>query len=253
MKGIVGRTVAAARAVGVRVLAKDAARAARWITMPGKRRRPQLAQIHSAKTSGEIFEAAWEFAPQQVEQEIVSFLDLVNAEQPRLIVEIGSASGGTTFMLSRVTPPDATIISVDLYVRNKFQLRRSAQPSQRLTLIDGSSRDPETLRAIEDILAGRLLDLLFIDGDHSYEGVASDFRLYRHLVREGGLVAFHDIQPDGWDRGPSPAWSGGVPDFWRAVRDSYERQELIGSPEQLGYGIGVIRYTSKAVLPAELG
>ena len=53
-------------------------------------------------------------------------------------------------------------------------------------------------------LAGRPLDVLFIDGDHSYDGVASDFAAYGPLVRQGGLIGFHDIvaQPDtGVERG----------------------------------------------------
>jgi predicted O-methyltransferase YrrM len=39
------------------------------------------------------------------------------------------------------------------------------------------------------------LDFLFIDGDHTYEGVKQDFEMYTPLVRKGGLVAMHDIVP----------------------------------------------------------
>ena len=35
-----------------------------------------------------------------------------------------------------------------------------------------------------------MLDLLFIDGDHSYEGVRQDYKMYSKLVRDGGLIAF---------------------------------------------------------------
>ena len=37
------------------------------------------------------------------------------------------------------------------------------------------------------------IDLLFIDGDHQYASVLTDWLLYSPLVRPGGLVAFHDI------------------------------------------------------------
>jgi predicted O-methyltransferase YrrM len=37
------------------------------------------------------------------------------------------------------------------------------------------------------------VDLIFIDGDHSYEGVKQDFEIYAPLVRSDGLIAFHDI------------------------------------------------------------
>ncbi|XPV76406.1 MAG: class I SAM-dependent methyltransferase [Desulfovibrio sp.] len=34
--------------------------------------------------------------------------------------------------------------------------------------------------------------LLFIDGEHTYEGVKSDFTLWEKHVVEGGIIAFHD-------------------------------------------------------------
>ncbi len=39
--------------------------------------------------------------------------------------------------------------------------------------------------------------LLFIDGDHAYEAVKSDFMGWERFVVPGGLVAFHDV--DRWD------------------------------------------------------
>lgn len=36
------------------------------------------------------------------------------------------------------------------------------------------------------------IDLLFIDGDHSYEGVKEDIRLWVRRVKKGGAVLFHD-------------------------------------------------------------
>jgi len=41
---------------------------------------------------------------------------------------------------------------------------------------------------VKKILAGRQVDFLFIDGDHSYEGVKKDFEMYSSLVRKGGVV-----------------------------------------------------------------
>lgn len=36
------------------------------------------------------------------------------------------------------------------------------------------------------------IDLLFIDGDHSYEGVKMDFNLYSNLLSENGIIIIHD-------------------------------------------------------------
>lgn len=48
------------------------------------------------------------------------------------------------------------------------------------------------------------IDFLFVDGSHDYEDVISDFRLFLPWVKPGGLIAFHDVQPE-WP-GPHGAW-----------------------------------------------
>lgn len=42
------------------------------------------------------------------------------------------------------------------------------------------------------------LDLLFIDGDHSYEGVKADWESYKTFLQVGSIVIFHDY---GWAEG----------------------------------------------------
>lgn len=42
---------------------------------------------------------------------------------------------------------------------------------------------------------GRTLDLVFLDGDHSYEAVRDDIAQWRQLVRPGGMLAGHDYAP----------------------------------------------------------
>ena len=42
------------------------------------------------------------------------------------------------------------------------------------------------------------IDMLFIDGDHSYEGVKKDWDLYSPLLKSGAIVIFHDV---GWADG----------------------------------------------------
>jgi predicted O-methyltransferase YrrM len=52
----------------------------------------------------------------------------------------------------------------------------------------------KTLEEVKRILGGEKADFLFIDGDYTYEGVKRDL-MYSPLVREGGIIAFHDICP----------------------------------------------------------
>jgi hypothetical protein len=40
------------------------------------------------------------------------------------------------------------------------------------------------------------IDVLFIDGDHSYEGVKQDFELYSNILSDNGIIIIHDTDPD---------------------------------------------------------
>jgi len=57
--------------------------------------------------------------------------------------------------------------------------------------IFGDSRSPETVERLKEKLSGRPINLLFIDGDHSYEGVKGDYELYLPYIKN--IVALHDI------------------------------------------------------------
>jgi len=78
------------------------------------------------------------------------------------------------------------------------------------------------------------LDFLFIDGDHSREGVWADFRLYSPLVRAGGLIAFHDVSEHTY-----PAVEG-VMQFWREFKAEHATDERVLGNDP-GYGVGVYR------------
>ena len=70
----------------------------------------------------------------------------------------------------------------------------------------------------------------------------SDFLNYSPLVRDGGLIAFHDIVEDNETRYGvvTGGWSGGVPRFWKEIKSDYRHVEFVRSPDQDGYGIGVL-------------
>ena len=97
-------------------------------------------------------------------------------------------------------------------------------------------------RGKEKILAEKFIQIdktaegnfLFIDGDHTYEGVKKDFEMYRPLVKKGGLITFHDIVS-----GPAEN-VGGVPRFWKEVLKNFNHKEFVKAWDQNGYGIGVI-------------
>jgi len=86
---------------------------------------------------------------------------------------------------------------------------------------------------VRDILKGNELDFLFIDGDHTYEGVRADFMMYSPFVRDGGLIAFHDVAESGGSRE--------VHRLWEELKPNYRHEEFIHKTGSGAMGIGVLR------------
>ena len=181
--------------------------------------------------------------PGQVRSEIIQLADLIRQRKPRSVVEIGTANGGTLSIWCALADPKAVIASIDLpggihgggypYWRT-FVYRHFAQPEQKLYLFRADSHQPDTRDKLKSVLPPEGLDFLFIDADHTYDGVKGDFELYSPLVRRGGLVVLHDICVH------PPEMDCHVDRFWSEIRSRYKTREYIENPGQGGFGIGVI-------------
>jgi cephalosporin hydroxylase len=191
------------------------------------------------------------FQANQKRTEILELLRLVQRIAPARLCEIGTAQGGTLALFSQVAAPNATILSIDINYRPEqiAANRHLVGRGQALFCLAADSHAGGTAQQVRDLLDGADLDFLFIDGDHSLDGVSADFRMYAPLVRSpGGIIALHDIVPDfrtrhGIDTG---ADVGQVPEFWAQLRMTSDVIELIENPEQDGMGIGVVRQGSEA-------
>ncbi len=73
---------------------------------------------------------------------------------------------------------------------------------------------------------------MFIDGDHTYQGVKQDFQMYSPRVRKGGLVAFHDIATHDHTSGCEED------KFWNEIKPSYRNLEIIEKQDQKWAEIG---------------
>jgi predicted O-methyltransferase YrrM len=185
----------------------------------------------------------WKIRPAQVIEEITELLKILVKHKSRFLLEIGTAWGGTFFLFTRAAASDATLISVDLprgpfgggYLEQKMRYYESfALPRQKIHLRRIDSHEDATLRVIRRILDGNSLDFLFIDGDHTYEGVRKDFEMYGKLVRSGGIIALHDICPH------PPEIGCDVNRFWDEIKQVYQHSEIVKNCEQGWAGIGVV-------------
>jgi predicted O-methyltransferase YrrM len=181
--------------------------------------------------------------PLQNRSEIEGLLRLLAPRKPKFILEIGTANGGTLFLYCQVADPEAVVISVDLpggwfgggYPAWKSLLyRKFVSRDQRLHLLRADSHSAKTFSRVRQLLNGRKLDFMFIDGDHTYEGVKQDYLKYRELCAPDAVIGFHDIVPNAADPDCE------VPRFWDELKSQNRTEEFVENPAQEGAGIGVI-------------
>ncbi len=219
----------------------------RALRLPLHRRRAlrRLAELHARPRSiDEIVDAALDLGTQgwvkikaqQIRSEILGLAAVVRALEPRVVLEIGTAKGGTLLLWSQLA--SRHVISCDLRVpgyRRALYARFPPPGSRcRVTLLEGSSHEAAFRASVEQTLGGEPVDFLFIDGDHTEAGVSADYGDYRGLVRPGGLIAFHDIVEK------QPFADNQVQQLWKRLRAEPGSQEIVEDPEQCGFGIGVL-------------
>lgn len=130
-----------------------------------------------------------QYAFMQVYEEILTFLYWLKGFKPHNILEIGTV--GTTFWLfSKLSTGKK--VSVDINSRDS--IIHHFMYGEDWKFFNENSQTEETYLKVKNFCPQ--YDFIFIDGDHSYEGVKKDFNLYKRLLSPRGFIAFHDIDPN---------------------------------------------------------
>jgi len=182
--------------------------------------------------------------PMQNPAEVVELVRVVAARRPRHVLEIGTARGGTLFLLAESSADDAHLVSLDLprgrngggYPEWKASIYRSfARGRKRITLLRGNSHMSQSRDAVGRLAGPDGFDLIMIDADHSCAGVKTDFDLYAPLLAPGGMLVMHDILENRFD----PEID--VAPFWQEVKMRYrDTREIVADPDQGNFGIGLV-------------
>jgi cephalosporin hydroxylase len=111
-------------------------------------------------------------------------------------VEIGAFAGGSvSLVLSHPLKTNGISIDIGWPIDEqivRINVDRFKSPNNQFTYIKGDSTLQDTLDRLKSELGTNLVDILFIDGDHSYNAVISDFKMYSSLVAPGGYIIFDD-------------------------------------------------------------
>lgn len=115
----------------------------------------------------------------------------------RALVEIGVFEGVTTRVLRDVMAADGVLFAVDPFFTGRLgvslhqriahgEVARSRRG--RVEWIRATGRDA----ARDPRVADRDVDFIFVDGDHTWDGIAGDWEAWSGKVAPGGIMAFHD-------------------------------------------------------------
>ena len=128
---------------------------------------------------------------QQVYEEITTFGYWLKGFQANNILEIGF-KGSSFHIMSQLSTGKKAAVDYEDNGRTIWSHYMMYDEDFKLFIAD--SQTEETRDKVKEFCPK--YDLIFIDGDHSYEGVRRDFELYQELLSPRGYIVFHDIDPD---------------------------------------------------------
>lgn len=125
------------------------------------------------------------------------------AYRPQLVVELGSYAGGTAIGWATALAENGSgrliCVDADVYSQGTFpavtrsNLEKTPLPPSRYELRPGDSK--EYIPKLAQELLGQV-DAYLVDADHTYEGALLDLENGLPMVKPGGFILVHDVDPN---------------------------------------------------------
>jgi cephalosporin hydroxylase len=188
---------------------------------------------YTKETEARVVKCLKEMNTTQNYYEVARLCERINSLKPNTVLEIGVESGGSMNLWAEFSASDAMCIGVDM--DRKIEGLQYKNRSQKFNFIIGDSHKIETVEKVKALLGDKKVDFLFIDGDHSEQGVSVDFEKYLPLVRTGGIIAFHDINTS-----ENKEICEGVKKTWNNLKSAHKTEEFVNTEADICFGIGMI-------------
>ena len=163
------------------------------------------------------------------------FFWLFDVLSPKCTVELGSANGYTFFVFCQAASSNgSSVYAIDTW-RGDVNTGSYGEEIYESVLCNLGNHFPNVdafmLRSkFEDAVASfqdGSIDLIFIDGCHTYSAVKSDYEMWKPKMSERGVMVFHDTAVDAEDFG--------VLQFWNEISQEYDSIEF-----KHDHGLGVL-------------
>ena len=113
------------------------------------------------------------------------------SNRKRTAVEIGTFMGVSAALIARNLAPGGSLYCVDPYDGGEALRRIAWRHFARAGVADRikpvRAYSAEAIRHLPPAV-----DFVFVDGDHSYAGLATDWQIVRQVLAPGGVACFHD-------------------------------------------------------------
>ena len=163
----------------------------------------------------------------QYPNQLSKYLKLLSTFKVKSYLEIGCRWGGTFVITNeflKLKNKNVKAFACDLIEMSDILTEYSKHSDFKYLFMNSTLLDKENVQ--------EQIDLILIDGDHSYNGVKIDFE--RSLQYSPKYVVFHDIKSDA---------CSGVVKFWDEIKNNYKHHEFVEQYESVNgsyLGIGLI-------------
>jgi len=151
---------------------------------------------------------------QKSPQDMWIYQEIINETRPDVLVEAGTADGGSAYYFATVFDAigRGRVVTIDIEQSPK------RPKHDRITYLLGSSTAPETVAKVKSMIAPGERVMVSLDSDHRKAHVAEELRIYSDLVTNGCYLVVEDTDINGHPVFPSfgPGPMEALQDFLRA-------------------------------------
>ena len=169
-----------------------------------------VSEFHRLYYDARLFNMTWRntwfmgHAVQKCPLDMWLYQEIVHAVRPDLILEAGTAFGGSALYLASLCELEKTgrVVTIDI------QERRGRPIHPRVEYISGSSVAADVVARVQAAAVGVSTVMVILDSDHSRDHVLKELEAYGPLVTKGSYLIVEDTNLNGHpvvpEHGPGP-------------------------------------------------
>lgn len=176
----------------------------------------------------------------QSKYELEKLIEFLREKSVKRYLEIGARDGDTFYEIVKALGKDAQCVAIDLPggLWGKALTSRNLDRAVKNLKEQGYDAhyalgDSTSSEIIDYVRSFGHFDAIFIDGDHTLDGVTNDWFNYGSM---GDITIFHDIVGTGQSEKVSNR-SVDVPILWEELKEYHEHLEIVDKDSKMGIGI----------------